>query len=136
MAVHAIRTSLAGVALGALIAVPAAVLVAASAGAGGLVPAVVAGLVAAIDRVGWVLAPQILLAVAVVGVALQRSTCRIAGFPAPPTVAWLDPAVDRFKALKTSDSDEEGVQRQEDFRGKLSAFKSLYSRISLLFRIV
>ena len=92
MAVHAIRTSLAGVALGALIAVPAAALVAAS--AGGLVPAVVAGLVAAIDRVGWVLAPQILLAVAVVGVALQRSTCRIAGFSAPPIVAWLDPAVE------------------------------------------
>jgi hypothetical protein len=94
MAVHAVRTSLAGVALGALIAVPAAALVAASAGAGGLVPVMVTGLAAAIDRVGWVLAPQILLAVAVVGVALQRLTSRIAGFPPPPSVAWLDPAVE------------------------------------------
>ncbi len=94
MAGHALRTSLAGVALGVLIAVPAAALVAASAAAGGLVPAVVAGRVAAVDRVGWVLAPQILLAVAVVGVALQRLTCRIAGFSAPPILAWLDPAVE------------------------------------------
>ena len=94
MAAHAIRSSLAGVALGALIVVPAAALAAASTGAGGLVPAVVTGLVSAVDRVGWVLAPQILLAVAVVGVALQRLTCRIAGVSPPPTAAWLDPAVE------------------------------------------
>ncbi|MFY9973075.1 MAG: type I restriction endonuclease subunit R, partial [Chromatiaceae bacterium] len=40
--------------------------------------------------------------------------------------AWLDPAVDRFKALKTSESDEAGQERQEEFRGKLTAFTSLY----------
>lgn len=40
--------------------------------------------------------------------------------------AWLDPAVDRFKALRTSDADEAGQQRQEEFRGKLTAFKNLY----------
>jgi len=39
--------------------------------------------------------------------------------------AWLDPAVDRFKALRANDKDEEGTQRQEDFRGKLSAYKNL-----------
>jgi hypothetical protein len=94
MMVHAIRTGFAGVVLGALIAVPAVALVTASAGAGGLAPALGAGLAAAVDRVGWVLAPQLLVAIAVVGVALQRLTCRIAGFPAPPTVAWLDPAVE------------------------------------------
>ncbi len=40
--------------------------------------------------------------------------------------AWLDPAVDRFKALRSSDSDQEGQQRQEAFRAKLTAFKNLY----------
>ena len=40
--------------------------------------------------------------------------------------AWLDPGVDRFKALEDGDSDEEGEQRREEFRGKLGAFKNLY----------
>jgi type I restriction enzyme R subunit len=39
---------------------------------------------------------------------------------------WLDPAVDRFKALKTVDSDATGAERQEAFRGKLVAFRNLY----------
>ena len=39
--------------------------------------------------------------------------------------AWLDPAVDRFKAL--ADDGEEGIERQEDLRAKLSAFRNLYS---------
>lgn len=38
---------------------------------------------------------------------------------------WLDPAVDRFKAL--GNTDEERVELQEAFRGRLAAFKSLYS---------
>jgi len=40
--------------------------------------------------------------------------------------AWLDPAVDRFKALKTADHDATGAERQETFRGKLIAFQNLY----------
>ena len=43
-----------------------------------------------------------------------------------PLNAWLDPAVDRFKALKAGDDDEAGQERQEEFRGKLTAFKNLY----------
>ena len=38
---------------------------------------------------------------------------------------WLDPAVDRFKAL--GDTDEERKELQEAFRGRLVAFKNLYS---------
>jgi len=34
--------------------------------------------------------------------------------------------VDRFKALRTGESDELGAQRQEEFRGKLNAYKNLY----------
>ena len=40
--------------------------------------------------------------------------------------AWLDPARDRFVALKATESDEAGQERQEAFRGKLTAFKNLY----------
>ena len=39
--------------------------------------------------------------------------------------AWLDPAVDRFKAL--GEDDQERRELQEQFRGKLTAFKNLYS---------
>lgn len=40
--------------------------------------------------------------------------------------AWLDPAVDRFKGLDAGDGNEADTERQEDFRGKLGAFKNLY----------
>jgi type I restriction enzyme R subunit len=40
--------------------------------------------------------------------------------------AWIDPAVDRFKALKADAQDEAGEERQEHFRGKLVAFQNLY----------
>ena len=38
---------------------------------------------------------------------------------------WLDPAVDRFKAL--GDTDEQRVELQEAFRGRLVAYKNLYA---------
>ena len=38
---------------------------------------------------------------------------------------WLDPAVDRFKAL--GEDDEERLEAQEAFRARLVAFKNLYS---------
>ncbi|MCD4748581.1 MAG: hypothetical protein K8R59_04330, partial [Thermoanaerobaculales bacterium] len=39
--------------------------------------------------------------------------------------AWLDPAVDRFKAVGEEGDDRK--EKQEDFRGKLVAFRNLYS---------
>ena len=39
--------------------------------------------------------------------------------------AWLDPAVDRFKAL--GEEGDERTEKQELFRGKLAAFKNLYA---------
>ncbi len=39
---------------------------------------------------------------------------------------WINPAVDRFKALATGADDDDGAERQDDFRGKLSAFLNLY----------
>ena len=42
--------------------------------------------------------------------------------------AWLDPAVDRFKAL--GEDDKEKLELQEQVRGKLAAFKNLYSFLS------
>ena len=42
--------------------------------------------------------------------------------------AWLDPAVDRFKALGGEGAgDDDRRERQEGFRGKLVAFRNLYS---------
>jgi type I restriction enzyme, R subunit len=42
--------------------------------------------------------------------------------------AWLDPAVDRFKALTKDGEDQEaGEERQKSFRDKLTSFKSLYA---------
>ncbi len=38
---------------------------------------------------------------------------------------WLDPAVDRFKAL--GETDDERVELQEAFRGRLGAYRSLYA---------
>ena len=42
-----------------------------------------------------------------------------------PLNAWLDPAVDRFKAW--ADEGNEGKARQEQVRGQLAAFRNLYS---------
>jgi hypothetical protein len=63
-------------------------------GASEILAAAAAGLVAAVDSVGWVLVPQILLAIAVLGLALQKLACRAAGFGVQATPAWLDPAVE------------------------------------------
>jgi len=42
--------------------------------------------------------------------------------------SWLDPAVDRFKAL--GETDEERSEIQEEFRGRLVAYKNLYGFLS------
>jgi hypothetical protein len=89
-----VRVSLVGVALGALLAAPLVAAVASGLPPVELLASGVTGFVAAVDAVGWVLVPQIGLAVAVVSLALQKLACRVAGLGAQPTPAWLDPAVE------------------------------------------
>jgi len=88
------RAVLAAAALGALAAAPPAVLLLAGAGPVELARAAAAGLAAEVASVGWVLVPQIVLAVGIGGLALQQAARRAAGLPrlAPP--AWLAPAVE------------------------------------------
>jgi len=89
-----VRVSLVGAGLAALVATPLAFAFAAGLGATELLGAAAAGLVAAVDAVGWVLVPQLLLAVAVLSLALQQLAGRAAGAAPPATPAWLDPAVE------------------------------------------
>lgn len=55
---------------------------------------VVEGLILAIDAVGWVLVPQIVLAAAILSLALQQIAARLAGAARLPAPAWIDPAVE------------------------------------------
>ncbi len=89
-----LRTSLVGVALGVLIAAPLAVALWLDVGLGDLAARSFVGLFAAVDSVGWVLLPQIGLAVAILGLALQQLACRAAGLAPPASPTWLDPAVE------------------------------------------
>ncbi len=89
-----VRASFVGVGLGALLAAPLVAAATAGVSMGDLVAAAAAGFLAALDAVGWVLVPQLVLAVAVVGLALQQVACRAAGLPARPTPGWIDPAVE------------------------------------------
>jgi hypothetical protein len=80
--------------LGALLAMPLLACV-----WGGLSPVEAMGMVAlglrqCVDRVGWVLLPQLVLAVAVVGLFMRRVAARGAGLPAAATPAWLDAAIE------------------------------------------
>ncbi len=54
----------------------------------------VVGAAAALESVGWVLWPQLLVAVGVVGLALERLLRGLAGTPAVPTPGWLEPAIE------------------------------------------
>ncbi len=60
---------------------------------------VVEGLILAIDAVGWVLVPQIVLAAAILSLALQQIGARLAGVARLPAPAWLDPAVESAMLL-------------------------------------
>ena len=54
------------------------------------------GLALAVDAVGWVLVPQIALAIAILSLALQQLAGRLAGDPAvAATPPWLDPPSSR-----------------------------------------
>lgn len=94
MRAHPLRAGLAGAMLVGLVAVPLLWLLQLGDGLRGSLDAMAAGFAAAIDAVGWVLVPQLLLAVAVFGTALQHVAARLAGVPGPPPSAWIDPAVE------------------------------------------
>ncbi len=86
-----LRVSGVGIGLGAVLAAP--LVLVERVGVGGLELAAV-GLAQAVDRVGWVLVPQLVLAVGVLGLALQRVASRAAGLGDPPPPTWLEPAVE------------------------------------------
>jgi hypothetical protein len=88
-----LRTSAAGVLLGVVIAPPLGFALVGTGGEGWL-DRLAAGGVSAVDEVGWVLIPQIALAIGVFGVALERVTTRAAGLAPQDAPSWLDPAVE------------------------------------------
>ena len=89
-----LRSGLVGVALAGLLAAPALLLLGQGDAPATIAGRAFAGFAAAIDAVGWVFVPQFVLGAAIVSLALQRLTARLAGnaLAAPP--AWLDPAVE------------------------------------------
>ena len=93
------RTSLVGIALGLLAAAPLAAAYSLGFDASTLVRAGAEGLASAVVDVGWVLVPQLLLAVAVVGLTLQQLASRAAGLSPQPAPGWLDPAVESAMLL-------------------------------------
>jgi len=88
------RGTLASALLGLLAAAPVAGLLLAGIAPSDLPAASVRGLAAEVDSVGWVFVPQLVLAVGILGLALQQGVRRAAGLPrlAPP--GWLSPAVE------------------------------------------
>ena len=89
-----LRTSVSAVFLGSLVAGPLAFSVALGLPPSELGVRIVEGGLSAIGTVGWVLAPQLVLAVAVVGLALERMTSRLAGVGGAAPPVWVDPAVE------------------------------------------
>jgi len=89
-----LRVSLVGIALAGLGAIPLAAVAASGLGPGELLQAGFSGLSAAVDAVGWVLVPQIALAIAILSIAIQQLAGRLAGFRVGPAPHWLDPAVE------------------------------------------
>jgi hypothetical protein len=83
-----------GVGLAGLLAMPLAAMPAAGLEVGEVLRSAAAGLAAAVDAVGWVFLPQLVLAVAILSLALQQLATRAAGLERAPTPAWLDPAVE------------------------------------------
>jgi hypothetical protein len=94
MGPHPLRSTAVAAALFGAAAAPLLWLASLGPGLAGLGADVLAGAAAALDAVGWVLVPQTLLAVAVLGTALQLLAYRAAGASPPPSPAWMDPAVE------------------------------------------
>lgn len=92
--IRVLRSSGVGVALGALLALP---LIAWSWGdlsPGEAVGLAALGLRSCIDAVGWVLLPQLALAIAVFSLFLRRAALRGAGLSPANPPAWLDAAIE------------------------------------------
>jgi hypothetical protein len=89
-----LRVSLTGVALAALLAVPLFAIATSGLTGRELILAGFDGLTAAVAAVGWVLIPQIALAIAILSAALQQLSGRLAGLKVGPAPHWLDPAVE------------------------------------------
>ena len=81
-------------ALGLLMLAPWAVGVRSGIGPGAAVVLGLGGLGSAVDSVGWVLVPQLLLAVAIGGLALERASVSAVGLPQRPDPSWLSAAVE------------------------------------------
>ena len=90
-----LRSGAAGsVAVGVVLALGAAPLIVLGLAPGALLLDALGGALGAFESVGWVLIPQLALAVFVVGLALERATTRAVGLPPAPTPRWLAPAVE------------------------------------------
>jgi len=89
-----LRVSLVGLALAALAGIPFGAIAASGLAPIELLGAGIEGLSAAVDAVGWVLVPQIALAIAIVSVALHQIAGRLAGLRIGPAPHWLEPAVE------------------------------------------
>lgn len=88
------RNTLVSAGLGVLAAAPVVGLVIAGVAPGDLLRASARGLVAEVDSVGWVLVPQLVLAVGILGLALQQGVRRAAGLERLHPPSWLSPAVE------------------------------------------
>ncbi len=80
--------------LAMLAAVPLAAAGLAGVGPAELARAGITGLSDEVDAVGLVLVPQLLLAIAILGVALRRAAGALAWLPAARAPRWLEPAVE------------------------------------------
>ncbi len=89
-----LRASAVGLLLAALAAAPPLALASAGVAPSELAAALAAGLVRTVSAVGWVVVPQLALAVAIGSLALQQLASLAAGFPVPASPGWLDPAVE------------------------------------------
>jgi hypothetical protein len=89
-----LRASVVGVCVGALVAAPPLLALQLPGDPSELATAAGSALGAAVDAVGWVLVPQLVLAVAVLSLALEQLAARAAGLAAHAPPAWIDPAVE------------------------------------------
>lgn len=87
------RASSLALALGVLLGVPVAAWVAGP-DPRALPLLLAAGLAAGVEQVGWVLLPQLLVAVGVLGLALERMLRCAAGTSGAPAPGWLEPAIE------------------------------------------
>jgi hypothetical protein len=85
--------------LGVLCVAPVGALLLSGAAPGELFTALANGLAAEVDSVGFVLLPQLALAVGIVGQALQQGVRRAAGLPRLASPSWITPAVESVLLL-------------------------------------